>query len=76
MPIEKITLQDAKVQSAIAGKDLVEPVKEYDTILDYFMKLHSKIRELVFKAGGSLKLTLIINHNILEDITNQWEHIC
>ena len=74
--IEKMTLQDAKVQSTIARKDLIEPVKEHNAILDYFMKPHSKMGELVFKTGGSLELTLIIDHNILEDITNQQECIC
>ena len=75
VPIEKTTLRDAKVQSAIAGKDLADPVKEFDAILDYFMKPHGKTGELVFKPG-QLKLALVIDHKILEEITNQREGIC
>ena len=76
MPIEKTTLRDAKIQSAIAGKDLVEPVKEHNAILEYFMKPHGKTGELVFKTGSQLELALVIDHKVLEDITNQREGIC
>ena len=51
MSIEDTTLQDNKVHAAIAGKNLIEPVNEHNTILDYFMKWCGKSRERVFKTS-------------------------
>jgi hypothetical protein len=60
LAIKDTTLQDIKVHTAIAGKDLVGPAKECDAILGFFMKSHGKTGELVFKTG-QLALAIVID---------------
>jgi hypothetical protein len=58
--IKDTTLRDIKVHTAIAGKDLVGPAKERDSILGFFMKPHGKTGELVFKTS-QLALAIVID---------------
>jgi hypothetical protein len=58
--IEDTTLRGMKIHAAIAGKDLLEPPKERDAILHFFLKPCGKTSEVVFKPG-QIELALVID---------------
>ena len=60
--IEDTTLRGLRIHTAIAGKDLIGPVKERDAILHFFMKPRGgKSDGVVFKSG-QVDLAIVIDH--------------
>jgi hypothetical protein len=59
--IQDTTLRGLKIHAAIAGKDLLEPVKEQDAILHFFMKPRGgKSDGMVFRPG-QVDLAIVID---------------
>ena len=59
MAIENTTLRGTKIHAAIAGKGLLEPPKEHDAIMHFFLKPRGKGNDMVFKPG-QIELALVI----------------
>ena len=66
IPIERTTLQGAKIIAAIAGKDLLEPVKKHDVMWHFFFKARQG-NEPKFKAE-QLQLAVIIDYEDFADV--------
>ena len=74
VPIERTTLQGAKVYAAIAGKDLTEPEKRHDAIWHFFFRAHGKGTELKFRAE-QLQLAVVIDHEEYERVQLRKEEL-